>query len=78
MSYGFKIMKDAEGIHVEDVSPGMLEHVPNGIFTISGHKASGSPAYSDIETLQITLTEGDRYVISAQASARPRKVEDSE
>lgn len=38
MSFSFTVVKDADGIHIGPVSEGMLVHVPDGEFRISGHK----------------------------------------
>lgn len=70
MSYAFKITKDADGIRLEDVSEGMLEHIPDGTFSISGHHVDGKPGYSATETIRVQLISGDHNVISATAEAQ--------
>lgn len=69
MSYNFKVTKDADGIRLEDVSEGMLQHIPDGTFEISGHHVTGAPGYSATEDLNIALRDlSNNYIGRAGAS----------
>lgn len=69
MSYGFKVIKDVDTIRLEDVTAAALEHIPNGTFHISGHRAS--PNTSDVESIGVQLTDPDfTYRASSQGGTR--------
>lgn len=70
MSYSFKVIKKDGKLELGEVSEGMLEHIPDGTFTISGHHVTGQPGWSNAETIGVGLTDSDdKYVASAQAGA---------
>lgn len=70
MSYGFKVIRDADGIRLDEVSDGALEHIPHGTFTITGHHVTGAPGWSRTETIGIRHADADgNHRASATAEA---------
>lgn len=73
MSYGFKIVKDADGLRVDDIQPAALAHIPDGTYSVSGHAYTGPGSSAD--SISVQLVGDDGRFAYAQGSTRPAKQE---
>lgn len=49
MSYAFKIVKDEHGLRIaEDLYAYALDHIPDGVWQVSGHRVEDAPAYESL------------------------------
>lgn len=67
MSYGFTVTRTAAGLQLGEISEQMLEHIPEGTFTVSGHRYQGPGSAGD--ALGVHLTGPGGYYMSATAAA---------
>lgn len=66
MSFVFTVVRDAEGIRLEEVPPSMLEHIPPGRFQMSGHVPNCEQ--SNIATLSVSQYPLEGWGVIAQIS----------
>jgi len=72
MSYTFKVIKDADGVRVEDPQPQVLATIPDGTYSISGHAYTGPGSSADSISVQLVGANGDEGRFAyASGSTRP-------
>lgn len=67
MSFGFRVVKDDEGIKVENAEE-VAKYIPNGVFTVNGHKPL--PGTSQAVNLSVQWVDhNNRFVASVNSGA---------
>lgn len=71
MSYQFKVKRDESGLHLVEPHASMLQHVPHGEFTVSGHHSTDHTG--GMHHLSVQLSGPDELHLYAATQARASK-----